>query len=90
MANTEYVPILTVHQNQNIELADKVTDQIDEMFRDVNVFITQNEVNQLITSLSMLIKVNDTSFYFPTILKFQNYILKVKITHTAQKAMNHF
>ena len=41
MANTGYVPILTVHQNQNIELADKVTDQIDEMFRDVNVLITQ-------------------------------------------------
>mgnify|MGYP007126892556 CR=1 FL=1 len=40
MANTGYVPILTVHQNQNIELADKVTDQIDEMFRDVNVLIT--------------------------------------------------
>lgn len=73
MANTGYIPILTVHQNQNIELADKVTDQIDEMFRDVNVLITQNEVNQLITSLSMLIKVNDTSFYFPTILKFRNY-----------------
>ena len=73
MANTGYVPILIVHQDKNIELADKITDQIDEMFQDVNVVITQNEVNQLITSLSMLIKVNDTSFYFPTILKFQNY-----------------
>ena len=61
MANTGYVPILIVHQDKNIELADKITDQIDEMFQDVNVVITQNEVNQLITSLSMLIKVNDTS-----------------------------
>ena len=51
MANTGYIPILTVHQNQNIELADKVTDQIDEMFRDVNVLITQNEVNQLLICL---------------------------------------
>ena len=48
MANTGYVPILIVHQDKNIELADKITDQIDEMFQDVNVVITQNEVNQLI------------------------------------------
>ena len=73
MANTGYVPILTVHQDKNIELADKITDQIDEMFRNVNVVITQNETSQLITSLSMLVRGNDTSFYFPTILKFRNY-----------------